>query len=105
MSVNEKNPKGKKSFDEKSYYARTFGKRSLFSIIFGKFFEIKNNTAGIIAAALVLTLCYVVIVNAELITELDTILEGVLNIIFVVVGYYFGVIQRPVKDADEESSA
>ncbi len=59
----------------KSWYARTFG-RSIFSIIFGKFFEIKNNTAGIVATSLVLTLCYVVISKIGLITSLDTIVEG-----------------------------
>ena len=86
---------------QKSWYARVFG-RSLFSVIFGKFFEVKNNTAGIIAVALVLTLCFVVITKIDLITNLDTLLEGVLNIIFVVVGYYFGAKQMAIsKDEDE----
>jgi hypothetical protein len=88
--------------NKKSLYARALGKRSLFSIVFGKFFEIKNNTAGIIAAALVLTLCFVIISKIDLIKDLDKILEGVLNIIFVVVGYYFGTKQPTVTDTDEE---
>ena len=91
-----------KSQNKKSLYARALGKRSLFSVVFGKFFETKNNTAGIIAAALVLTLCFVVISKVDLITSLYKILEGVLNIIFVVVGYYFGTKQAPVLETDEE---
>ncbi|NPA59030.1 MAG: hypothetical protein GXO30_00975, partial [Epsilonproteobacteria bacterium] len=53
---------------KQSWYAKTFG-RSIFSIIFGKFFEIKNNSAGIIATSLVLTLCFVVIYRVEAITN------------------------------------
>jgi len=90
---------------QKSWYARTFG-RSLFSILFGKFFEIKNNSAGIIATSLVLTLCfvaiYVVINNVEKIQSLDQLLDGILNIIFVVVGYYFGTIQKPLSSGEDE---
>jgi len=83
-----------------AWYARVFG-RSFFSIIFGKFFEIKNNTAGIVATSLVLTLCFVVIYKVDVITNLDKILEGVLNVIFVVVGYYFGAKQAAVSSGEE----
>ena len=86
---------------QKSWYAKIFG-RSIFSIVFGKFFEIKNNTAGIIATSLVLTLCFVVVYKVELITNLDKILEGVLNVIFVVVGYYFGAKQAAISNEDDE---
>ncbi len=86
---------------QKSLYARTFG-RSIFSIVFGKFFEIKNNTAGIIATSLVLTLCFVVVYKVNAITNLDKIIEGVLNVIFVVVGYYFGAKQAAISDENDE---
>lgn len=90
---------------QKSWFARTFG-RSVFSMVFGKFFEIKNNSAGIIAITLVLTLCfiaiYVVTNNVEKINSLDQLLDGILNIIFVVVGYYFGSAQRKVSDEKDE---
>jgi len=86
---------------QKSWYARTFG-RSIFSIIFGKFFEVKNNTAGIVATSLVLTLCFVVVYKVDAVTNLDKILEGVLNVIFVVVGYYFGAKQAAISNDDEE---
>ncbi len=91
--------------NQKSWYARTFG-RSIFSMLFGKFFEVKNNSAGIIAISLVLTLCfvviYVVVNNVEKIQSLDQLLDGILNIIFVVVGYYFGSKQKPVTPEDDE---
>ncbi|MDX8385515.1 MAG: hypothetical protein R8M11_03245, partial [Gallionella sp.] len=82
--------------NQKAWYARIFG-RSIFSIIFGQFFEVKNNTAGIVATALVLTLCFVVIYKVDAITNLDAIIEGVLNVIFVVVGYYFGAKQTSLS--------
>lgn len=86
--------------EQKALYARVLG-RSIFSIVFGKFFEIKNNTAGIVATSLVLTLCFVVIYKVDAITNLEKILEGVLNIIFVVVGYYFGAKQAAISSGDE----
>ena len=75
-------------------------------MIFGKFFEVKNNAAGIIATVLVLTLCfvaiYVVIGNVEKIESLDQVLNGIMNIIFVVVGYYFGTTQKNISKGDDE---
>ncbi|MRI32610.1 hypothetical protein EOPP23_06365 [Endozoicomonas sp. OPT23] len=86
----------------KSWWARTFG-RSIFSLVFGKFFEVKNNSAGIIAITLVCTLCFVVVSKIDLITSLDKLMEGVLNVIFVVVGYYFGAKQASTsKESDDE---
>ncbi len=44
----------------KSLYEKTFGKRSLLSVLVGGFFADKNNAASVIAIVLVLTLCYIV---------------------------------------------
>ena len=86
---------------KKSWYARTFG-RSFLSILFGNFFEKKNNTAGIIATLLVVTLCYVVIHNLIKGFEIKTELEIISNVIFVIIGYYFGAKQGVTsKDEDE----
>ncbi|WP_108061451.1 hypothetical protein [Poseidonibacter lekithochrous] len=86
--------------NQKSWYAKILG-RSIFSVIFGKFFEIKNNTAGIIATALVLTLCYIVIAKIDLVEDMNVVVDGILNVIFVVVGYYFGAKQSTIsKDED-----
>lgn len=85
----------------KSWWARIFG-RSIFSVIFGKFFEVKNNTAGVVATSLVLTLCYVVISKVDLITSMDKIVDGILNVIFVVVGYYFGAKQTAISNNEED---
>ena len=82
--------------EQKSWRARIFG-GSILSGVFGQFFEIKNNTAGIIAVTLVLTLCYIVIYKADAITNIDKIVDNVLNIIFVVVGYYFGAKQTELS--------
>lgn len=88
--------------NQMSWYAKILGGRSIFSIIFGQFFEVKNNTAGIIATALVLTLCYVVISKIDHISNLDKIVEGVLNVIFVVVGYYFGAKQAATTKPEDD---
>lgn len=86
--------------NQKSWYSKILG-RSLFSVIFGKFFEIKNNTAGIIATVLVLTLCYIVVAKIDLVKNMDVVIEGILNIIFVVVGYYFGAKQSTISKNDD----
>ena len=70
-----------------SWYNGVIG-RSFFSVIFGTFFENKNNAAAIIGVVLVLTLCYVVIAR-----EKYEYMNGVLNVVFVVIGYYFGAKQ------------
>lgn len=71
----------------KSWYAKIIG-RSFFSVIFGTFFENKNNAAAIIGVVLVLTLCYVVVFK-----EKYEYMSAVLNVVFVVIGYYFGAKQ------------
>ena len=80
----------------KSWYSRIFG-RSFFWMIFGNFFDKKNNAAGIIALVLVLSLCYTVVVQGKY-----EYVQGLLNIVFVVIGYYFGAKQSSSStDADD----
>lgn len=81
---------------EPSWYNRIVG-RSLFSIIFGTFFENKNNAAAIIGIVLVLTLCYVIVFR----DKYDYI-NGLLNILFVVIGYYFGAKKGPSGEEENK---
>ncbi len=83
---------------QKSWYARILG-RSFISIVFGNFFESRNNAAALIGLLLVLTLCYVIVFEKkhEYITPL-------LNIVFVVIGYYFGSKRSGSKDEDEQTT-
>ena len=75
---------------EKSWWARTFG-RSIMSMLLGTFFEKKSNAASIIAILLVLTICYAIVV-----AEKYEYMSFLLNIVFVVIGYYFGAKQETV---------
>jgi uncharacterized membrane protein AbrB (regulator of aidB expression) len=77
--------------NEKSWWARTFG-RSVISMLVGNFFEKKSNAASIIAIILVLSICYVIVVK-----EKFEYINFLLNIIFVVIGYYFGSKQESVE--------
>ncbi|EUJ09396.1 hypothetical protein Meth11DRAFT_0188 [Methylophilaceae bacterium 11] len=79
---------------EKSWWARTFG-RSVISMLVGNFFEKKSNAASIIAIVLVLSICYVIVVK-----EKFEYIDFLLNIIFVVIGYYFGSKQEDVEKDD-----
>ncbi len=72
-----------------SWYNRIVG-RSFFSIVFGTFFENKNNAAAIIGIVLVITLCYVIVFR-----EKYEYISGLLNILFVVIGYYFAAKKGP----------
>ena len=83
------------STSEKSWWARTFG-RSVISMLAGTFFEKKTNAASIIAIILVLTICYVIVVK-----EKFEYMSFLLNIVFVVIGYYFGAKQESVTNGDE----
>jgi hypothetical protein len=65
-------------------------------LIFGKFFESKNNTASIIAATLVATLCYVIVFK-----EKYDYMNGVLKVVFAVIGYYFGAKPGTSKEEDD----
>lgn len=83
---------------EKSWYSRILG-RSLISIVFGNFFESRNNAAAIIGIVLVLTLCYVIVFR-----EKYEYMNAVLNVVFVVIGYYFGSKHAQSQDADEKGT-
>ena len=80
--------------DEKSWWARTFG-RSVLSMLVGNFFEKKTNAASLIAIFLVLAICYVIVVKEKF--EYMSIL---LNIVFVVIGYYFGAKQESTENEE-----
>jgi len=80
-----------------SIYNKVLG-RSLLSIFFGTFFENKNNAAAIIGIILVLSLCYVVVFR-----ERYEYVNGILNIVFVVIGYYFGAKQGPKGDEEQDN--
>jgi hypothetical protein len=58
--------------------------RSVRNLLFGNFFNDKNNSASLIAIILVLILCYAVLFQGK------DYINGLLNIVFVVIGYYFG---------------
>jgi uncharacterized membrane protein AbrB (regulator of aidB expression) len=80
---------------EKSWWACIFG-RSIISLLLGNFFEKKSNAASIIAIVLVLTICYVIVIKEKF--EYMTVLS---NVVFVVIGYYFGAKQESISKIDE----
>ena len=61
-----------------------------------KFFEKKANAASIVAILLVFSICYVIVVK-----EKYEYVSFLLNIVFVVIGYYFGAKQESVTNGDE----
>jgi hypothetical protein len=77
-------PENESQTDRRSWWRRIFG-RSLLKAAIGDFFADKNNAASVIAILLVLTLCYVVAFRQKY-----EYVNGLLNIVFVVIGYYFG---------------
>lgn len=81
--------------NQKSLWGRIFG-RSILKALIGDFFADKNNAASVIAITLVISLCYVVVVDKQY----DNI-NGLLNIVFVVIGYYFGS-KREVGDNGDD---
>ncbi len=81
---------------QRSWWRRTFG-RSILKALIGDFFGDKNNAASIIAIILVATLCYVVAFR-----EKYEYANGLLNIVFVVIGYYFGSKREKGSDQDDE---
>jgi uncharacterized membrane protein len=83
--------------DQRSWWRRTFG-RSILSALIGHFFADKNNAASIIAIMLVATLCYVVAFR-----EKYEYVNGLLNIVFVVIGYYFGS-KREKDESDDDAN-
>jgi len=80
---------------QRSWWSRTFG-RSVLKALIGDFFGDKNNAASVIAILLVLTLCYVVAIR-----EKYEYANGLLNIVFVVIGYYFGSKRERGNDEDD----
>ena len=80
---------------QKSWWARTFG-RSVISMLVGNFFERKANAGSLIAIFLVLSICYVIVVK-----EKYEYMNFLLNIVFVVIGYYFGTKQETVEKTEE----
>jgi hypothetical protein len=70
--------------------------RSVLNLLFGNFFNDKNNSASLIAIILVLTLCYAVIFQGK------DYVNGLLNIVFVVIGYYFGSRQSTKEGSPED---
>jgi uncharacterized membrane protein len=83
--------------EQRAWWKRIFGNRSILSALVGHFFADKNNAASIIAITLVLTLCYVVAFRQKY-----EYANGLLNIVFVVIGYYFGS-KREKDNEDGES--
>lgn len=81
---------------QKSWWAQIFG-RSLLRAVIGDFFADKNNAASIIAIMLVATLCYIVAIQQKF-----EFVNGLLNIVFVVIGYYFGS-KRELGSSDDDA--
>ena len=79
-----------------SWWQRTFG-RSLLRIVIGDFFADKNNAASIIAITLVFSLCYIVVKDQKY-----EYVDGLLNIVFVVIGYYFGAKREVDQGGDDK---
>lgn len=79
---------------ERSWWQRTFG-RSLISLLIGNFFEKKTNAASLIALILVTSICYVIVIK-----EKYDYMNFLLNIVFVVIGYYFGAKQETIDKTD-----
>jgi glucose uptake protein GlcU len=80
--------------EQRSWWGRTFG-RNILSVFIGHFSADKNNAASVIAILLVATLCYIVVFREKY--EYTT---GFLNIMFVVIGYYFG--SKREKDTGDD---
>ena len=90
------------SENNRSWYQKILG-RSILSIIFGNFFQNKNNAAGLVAIILVGTFCYISVYMLHINKGLEPeYVNGILNIIFVVIGYYFGANKgSDTGDTDE----
>ena len=86
---------------EQSWYSKKLG-RSLISVLFGNFFEKKSNSSSIIALILVGTLCYIIIYKLLHNTDISDEMEIITNIVFVVIGYYFGSKQIKATNDDDE---
>lgn len=81
---------------QKSWWQRAFG-RSILRACIGDFFGDKNNAASVIAIMLVFSLCYIVVAQQKY-----EYTNGLLNIVFVVIGYYFGS-KREIGSNDDDN--
>lgn len=81
----------------RSLWSRATGGRSIYSLIFGNNLADKNVAATIISILLVLTLCYLAITTQE-----HGIISSLANLVFVVVGYYFGSKRAKADEAEED---
>jgi hypothetical protein len=88
-----------KGWKQRSYWSRLVGGRSLANLLLGDFLADKNNAASIIAILLVLTLCYIVAIR-----EKFEYANGLLNIVFVVIGYYFGSKRQADQGDNDDAS-
>ena len=75
---------------------RTFG-RSLLNAAIGNFFTDRNNAASLIALMLVYSICTIVVRDQKY-----EYVDGLLNIVFVVIGYYFGAKRDIEPQGDEK---
>ena len=87
-----------RDWKNRSYWSRLTGGRSIASLLLGDFLADKNNAASIIAILLVLTLCFIVAFRQKF-----EYANGLLNIVFVVIGYYFGS-KRHIDQSDEDDN-
>lgn len=80
----------------KSWWARTFG-RSILGLLVGKNFSDRNVAATIIGVTLTATLCWMAIKGK------DDLAAPLTNLVFAVVGFYFGSKREKGDDSDEQS--
>lgn len=78
----------------RSWWSRTFG-RSVYGIIFGNNLADRNVAATVIGIMLVATLCWLAI------TGKANLSGDLVNIVFVVVGFYFGSKRVQATDCDD----
>lgn len=79
-----------------SWWQRTFGD-SLLKAVTGNFFTDRNNAASLIALMLVYSICTIVVRDQKY-----EYVDGLLNIVFVVIGYYFGAKRDIEPQGDEK---
>lgn len=78
-----------------SYAKGLLGSRSLFSCVFGTFFSDSTNTSGLLAIALVVSVIYLYLRQAQ-------IPDRLLDAVFIIIGFYFGGATAKRSDAPSE---
>lgn len=78
-----------------SYAKRLLGSRSLFSWVFGTFFSDSTNTSGLLAIALVVSVIYLYVRQAQ-------IPDRLLDAVFIIIGFYFGGATAKRSDTPSE---